>query len=757
MNLSVIFNAIVPDNIKDIELVKKCSNIFIEQLNRNSTISRRIADIFDVDKKTWLQQDTIGNITEVTDSDFLIESKNILKQGLFQVYLNVLYNLVEKIQMDPNVKEATDIRHYEGSLIYKNIYDVLTSEYLGAFRYFQQNSGTKNAIKYIYQFAKYLETGYLSSDLELNDETGVFVLQYKGSLHKRYFSAFNQPMAHPCGWCYEYATIISWILEDYFGIVFEYKMPRGISIKTSNLKYIVFSDETIEDFYESLKSPMNVVSENALTDDRIAEIKELPYTYYDGSSASELKKLLRTFNIIIVNKKYSKYSSYTEINTINKIIYFDDNTCLYFNGFNIFFGNASDIYEIDKMEMFPNGFFLNIGTEEQIEASKTIKILYRDELNFEIESEIGKSKNSGYYKNSLDAKFHLLGNSYPFVPGIDESRHKVTNYEQCKKNFECFNAQISAKLINLTYLSVSDDFGHHYTTTEENFNKNIVFNTHGWYNHGLNFVALNANSYDYDFYLKTNTINFPSLTLKINSLKTTNFKIEINGFSKTNATWKLVVLGHSDKTGSITSGNFSVIIDTSQYESHVDYYLEIKNSDDIFKIESNGINHIENFKFGFTVYSGSAIKPLFVNCTPDTMLEINSGNKVLTDFSLCELPVLFTNTEPDGYILKGNIAEPKKYWDLKSETWDGLTYVDEGFEFIKTDSDDCYVPDSTEYVDDDFDCYIMGYGHYLTFLNDDDEGSDSQGKYLVTRFNQESKNKEGIRGFICGLILTTSE
>ena len=83
--------------------------------------------------------------------------------------------------------------------------------------------------------------------------------------------------------------------------------------------------------------------------------------------------------------------------------------------------------------------------------------------------------------------------------------------------------------------------------------------------------------------------------------------------------------------------------------------------------------------------------------------------------------------------------------------------MDEGFEFIKTDSDDCYVPDSTEYVDDDFDCYIMGYGHYLTFLNDDDEGSDSQGKYLVTRFNQESKNKEGIRGFLRGLILTTAE
>lgn len=758
MNLSVIFNAIVPDNIKDIELVKKCSNIFIEQLNRNSTISRRIADIFDVDKKTWLQQDTIGNIREVTDSDFLIECKNILKQGLFQVYLNVLYNLVEKIQMDPNVKEATDIRHYEGSLIYKNIYDVLTSEYLGAFRYFQQNSGTKNAIKYIYQFAKYLETGYLSSDLELNDETGVFVLQYKGSLHKRYFSAFNQPMAHPCGWCFEYETFLTWILEDYFGIIIEYKMPRGISIKTSNLKYIVFSDESIEDFYESLKSPMNVVSENALTDERIDEIKELPYTYYDGSSASELKNLLHTFNIIIVNKKYSKYSSYTENNTINKIIYFDDGSCLYFNGSNIYIGSSSDIFETDKMEAFPNGCALNIGTEEQIKSTKTIKILYRDELGFEIEFQPGFDKNAGYYKNSVEDKFHLLGNSYPFVPGIDESRHRVTNYSECKENFACFNAKIDVRSDNLTYLSAYDNFEHHTTVTDEN-RKSLTFNTHGWYNNDLNFVAFTGKGYDYDYYLKTNVSNRPSSTLKIVSMSAINNKLVLKGFSSLSGSWKMVVLGFSDKTDTIPSGNFTIEIDTNSY-GYADYYLEIKNTSDTVKIESNGLNRFSNFQFGFPVYSGSAKIPRFVNCTPDTMLEINSGNKILSDFSLCELPVLYSSTDQidhEKYDLDGNIGEPKTYWDLKSETWNGLTFVNEGFKFIPTDSSDCYVPDSTEYVDDDFECYIMGYGHYLTFENDHDEGSDSQGKYLVTRFNQESKNLEGIRSFLCGLILTTSE
>ena len=79
-----------------------------------------------------------------------------------------------------------------------------------------------------------------------------------------------------------------------------------------------------------------------------------------------------------------------------------------------------------------------------------------------------------------------------------------------------------------------------------------------------------------------------------------------------------------------------------------------------------------------------------------------------------------------------------------------------GDKFIKTDNCECYVPDSTEYVDDEFECFIMGYGYYLVFLNDHDEGSDSLGKFLVNRYNVKSKNLEGIRGMLSGLVLTCS-
>ena len=226
MNLNIIFESIVPDNIKNIPVVRKCTEIFIEQLKRNSTIAQRISNLYSVDRVSFLQTDKYGNVTEISDSEFLTETKNNLKNALFSVYLNVLYNLAQNIQSNSNIREATIARNYEDTLITKNIFDVLTSEYLGAFRYFQQNSGTKKAIKYIYQFAKYLETGYIYDDLEITED-GCFSVNYKGTLHKYYFSEFNQPMSHPCGWCYDYTTILNLVLEDYFGIEYTFVPPAG--------------------------------------------------------------------------------------------------------------------------------------------------------------------------------------------------------------------------------------------------------------------------------------------------------------------------------------------------------------------------------------------------------------------------------------------------------------------------------------------------------------------------------------------------
>lgn len=202
MDLSVIFDAIIPDNIRNLPLVKKCSEVFIEQLNRNSSISRRISKLYDIDSTTWVKRDSNGNITEVDDSEFVNNAKKILKMGLLYTYLNFIFTHVSKIQKNSSV--ISDIRENQyNSPLYSNVYDFLNSEYLGGLRYYQQCAGTERAIKYMYAFAKYLETGVLTYDLVL-EKMGVFNLAYSGSLNKDMFIGFNKNISHPCGWLCEY-------------------------------------------------------------------------------------------------------------------------------------------------------------------------------------------------------------------------------------------------------------------------------------------------------------------------------------------------------------------------------------------------------------------------------------------------------------------------------------------------------------------------------------------------------------------------
>ena len=57
MDLQVIFDCIVPDNIKNIPLIKVCTNIFIEQINRNSQIAINIGKLFDLENDTQIKID----------------------------------------------------------------------------------------------------------------------------------------------------------------------------------------------------------------------------------------------------------------------------------------------------------------------------------------------------------------------------------------------------------------------------------------------------------------------------------------------------------------------------------------------------------------------------------------------------------------------------------------------------------------------------------------------------------------------------
>lgn len=185
MDLQVIFDCIVPDNIKNIPLIKVCTNIFIEQINRNSQIAINIGKLFDLENDTQIKIDG-DNITQIIDSDAVKNSKDILRLGLFYTYINSIYTLILRLQRDRKIPER-----------------FFNSEYLGGLREYQKNCGSKRAIHYMYAFAKYLETGTIVHDLELT-EGSILNLRYDGSLNKDIFIDFNKPLAHPCGWLCEY-------------------------------------------------------------------------------------------------------------------------------------------------------------------------------------------------------------------------------------------------------------------------------------------------------------------------------------------------------------------------------------------------------------------------------------------------------------------------------------------------------------------------------------------------------------------------
>ena len=51
-SLKDIFNKITPNNIQSIPLIKYAQQVFIDSIERNSKVAKRITNIFDVQERT---------------------------------------------------------------------------------------------------------------------------------------------------------------------------------------------------------------------------------------------------------------------------------------------------------------------------------------------------------------------------------------------------------------------------------------------------------------------------------------------------------------------------------------------------------------------------------------------------------------------------------------------------------------------------------------------------------------------------------
>lgn len=737
MDLKVVLNSIIPDNIKRIPLIEKSVNVFSEMLLNNSIISYRINKIFDVDSTEWTTKDELGNIVvldpeESSQYKYISDAKNNLKQGLFYTYLSVMFGLLGALYKDPDVIRTIGLRSLKDSNLLKEPYNTISSEYLGAFRYFQTSSGTEQAIRCMYQFARYLETGYIDNSLEL--ESGApFFLQYRGELHKSIFKTFNMPMSHPCGWCFLYDTIVKLVLEDYYGIKFTYnvktielrirntriffgELPRGIS--TTN----VVRERAIETIEEKLAFPaVHVISDRT------------PH-----SSGQSLNVVNLEIQDILIEDK-------------NVLFVFDSGNALYIDRTGkkavVKFGPRDSIFS-DDVYIFPKTtIYIPVDL-----SKSTWEFEYKDVFLMEETIEPSGGTSAIYYNDDFNNAFKLVGDSYPFCPGVDEARHKITNNTNVLDKFTC---TVDYTSNNITYLRVEDDFGHNTTLVRDlrlSKEANWKFSTctHGFYGEYLTFKAYDGKSYNYDHYIRTNLLNRFNSKLSISGFSLENKKIKFR--AETTETTHLTI---TTKIGSRTfeerSGPIkNYELDTSAFTTYSEFKVTITDWNDTITIEGSGLNSTNfTFNFSFPTYPSSTIvKPKFSNCTPDTMETVPSGTK-LSKLNKTPAEKWKNNTvQEDVYITYPD--EQILVDDLTPKNHSGIVYINRGYSTVKTPSIDTFNVSSTKYMSDDFFVETSGNSNWIQFANPVRDGS--LGKYLVCRFNSDPQT-DIIRGMLRGYVL----
>lgn len=734
MDLKVVLNSIIPDNIKRIPLIEKSVNVFSEMLLNNSIISYRINKIFDVDSTEWTTKDELGNIVvldpeESSQYKYISDAKNNLKQGLFYTYLSVMFGLLGALYKDPDVIRTIDLRSLKDSNLLKEPYNTISSEYLGAFRYFQTSSGTEQAIRYMYQFSRYLETGYIDNSLEL--ESGApFFLQYRGELHKTIFSKFNMPMAHPCGWCFIYDTIARFVLEDYYGIKFTYNV-KTIELRLGNTR--IFFGELPEGITTN-----NVVRERAISTIEGKLQYSVIHVISDRTSHASGQHL-SVVNLEIVDVVIEDNDIMFVFDTGN-VLLVDKST----KKTTIKFSSRETIYT-DNAYTFPKRTLYVTN-----EIPRDYEFEYKDV--FVMEETLEPSGGKAYvYKNNFKNAFKLIGDTYPFCPGIDESRHKVTNNSNLYNKFTC---TINYRSNNITYLRIEDDFGHNstivrdYKLSKESDWKFSVC-THGFYGDYLTFRALDGKSYNYDHYVRTNLMNRFDSSVKISSFSLEDSKIKFTAKSS-NASLSVTVKIGSNKITRQSGPLLNFELDTSNY-SKSEYKIKITDYNDTVEIEGSGLNNSSyTFQFSFPEYpSDTIIKPQFINCNPDTMSPEPEGKDL---GKLNETPTLTWNNDTileDPYYIKPDgivyVSE------LNPTNHKGLVYINRGFEKVRVDSIDSIDTSSTKYVNDEFYCETSGSNTWIQFANPVQDGS--LGKYLVCRYNSDPQT-DVVRGMLRGHILT---
>jgi hypothetical protein len=274
MKLQAIFDSITPENIKDIPLIADAIEIFIKNLEENSSVSIDIKKIFDKDNE-------------------------LIRENLLKIYLSSLYDVITDVQQNEDL--TSKFTETEGTVLKKNVTEILNNEYFTTNRKYKQNIGTKSGVNYTYLLAKYFQTNeYTESDFKLT-EIKPFHFATEGSIHRELYENVVKPLSHPIGFTSIYTRAIKSSLVDYFGIERFYDVHK-IEVRCLDGAYDVFTP----DFDDTNVKTDFLTRVNILTDDIFTEAE------YDTQVTVYTSKIIDVFTADFVNEQTHRSILFTD-------------------------------------------------------------------------------------------------------------------------------------------------------------------------------------------------------------------------------------------------------------------------------------------------------------------------------------------------------------------------------------------------------------------------------------------------------------
>lgn len=750
LNLKSVLYAITPENIRQIPLVKTSLEIFVDYLMSSNEYAQRISAVFDVD-------------VDPESTAAQSQAKDILRKGIYLTWIYSLYNTLEKLATNTEVLDFIEKEAYKDASILKGLDRVLTPEIINTNRIFTQKVGTPSALRYIYYFGKYLETGQYSLDLKI-DEGNPFIIHYEGSMSPAMFNTLVKPLAHPIGWIDSYERIMSLIFHDYFGIEIDTSYDK-IEFNFYQ-KWVVFiADDNRERIYEEF------------TTKRINPETGKLYTRFEAEKYVEIftEKVTSSFDQTI-----------NDDGTIDRTIVFTDETVLLQKGSRpkwIKYTTYEDYLEgVLKPERVWGEDWTFYGS-----LSTNFRFLYSDELtSWDSEYDFNGLDNNGrpnqkneYISVKPDNCFKVGGDEYPYMFGNDEQQYTVTNrptlYDTIKKNF---TTTVDYRVFRSSTITISDDFDHKYQYYIDYPNPDkwkygeITLSTMGMqgFNYRVDIREISGTQYWY----RVTGLNQYNPVVEFNKVFTEQYILRVNGAvrlsdNKFNEPQKMV-LTLTDSSGKTT---------TREVTEDGEFYFEIPIKDFMpgkFRIDLQVINHYGRCRAsalyeGCDLWAYNDIEPwvtfmkykrrdplpevhhnklehilqLEGTYSTDDYITTRIGQFHRGDFDEPDSRVQdwidpdhprspWDIEELDDKIIRGKYIEGSNYndcWWWSDKYWDEETFIATGFEHYSIDTPEFIIMDAKKYAWDDFDLQVIS-AHKGNYLFTEIAPDDYRGRYLYT-------------------------